>query len=125
MMNEYICAELDYLEKITNLEAEAQDTLDQTPSPSSGIHMTLTGEGITCLFHYSSKVGLFKNKHKSDAAVGVAQHIVTNRGNRISANQLSKFNKFEHIFSLYLVEDKLKEMLHFIKKDIEEVELRK
>ncbi|WP_286859396.1 MULTISPECIES: hypothetical protein [Sphingobacterium] len=125
MMNEYICAELDYLEKISHLEAEGKDTLDQIPSSSSGIHMTLTGEGITCLFHYSNKVGLFKNKHKSDAAVGVAQHMVTNRGNRITANQLSKFNKFEHIFSLYLVEDKLKEMLHFIKKDIEEVELRK
>jgi len=125
MMNEYICAELDYVEKVSNLEAEDKDTRDQIPGPSSGIHMTLTGEGITCLFHYSNKVGLFKNKHKSDAAVGVAQHMVTNRGNRITANQLSKFNKFEHIFSLYLVEDKLKEMLHFIKKDIEEVELRK
>ncbi|TWI17195.1 hypothetical protein [Sphingobacterium siyangense] len=125
MMNEYIGAELDYLEKISKLESQERDTRQEISASSSGIHMTLTGEGITCLFHYSSKVGLFKDKHKSDAAVGVAQHIVTKRGNHITANQLTKFNKFEHILSLYLVEDKLKEMLHFIKKDIEDVELRK
>ncbi|HAL54052.1 MAG TPA: hypothetical protein DCP78_18010, partial [Sphingobacterium sp.] len=125
MMNEYIGAELDYLEKISKLESEEKDTRQEISASSNGIHMTLTGEGITCLFHYSSKVGLFKDKHKSDAAVGVAQHIVTNRGNHITANQLTKFNRFEHILSLYLVEDKLKEMLHFIKKDIEDVQLRK
>lgn len=125
MMHEYIWAELDYLEKLSKLESVENNYRPEIPASSNGIHTTLTGEGLTCLFHYCSKVGLFKNKHKSDAAVGVAQHTVTDRGNRITANQLAKFNKFEHILSLYIIEDKLKEMLHFIKNDIEEVERRK
>jgi hypothetical protein len=123
MMGEYIRAELEYLEKLFAIALEDKRNIPK--SSSTDIHTMLTGEGLTCLFHYASKVGFFKKKQKRDAAIDVAQHFVTYRGNHITANQLSKFNKYEHSLSLYHIENKLKEMLFLIKKDIEEIELKR